>query len=457
MAKRNVTRLSELTDDIGAASTPAQNMAKGIMHPPLGGYTVGGMPGPVLQAQIDAVLAAGWEPQYVVYADWGVAPDAPPGSFALPAVSLQPVVAPPSLVGVSTGAFTLPAVSVQPVVAAPLLSGIQGGMFSLPPVQIQPVVAAPSLAGISTGAFALPAVSVQPVVAAPMLSGVQGGMFSLPPVQTQPVVAAPELAGISSGAFDLPAVSVQPVITAPSLLGVQAAPTQPVISVTAGDGQNVIALTSGGTGATSYELKYRVSGGSFGAYSTVTLPHTQTGLVNGTTYGFILKAINAGGSVESAEVSGTPVAAGNYSDTSFDGAANNATSFGGWTTFVGSNATSAISTAEGHTSAPSWGLSAGNGEEAGYGALRRTITTDTRNMTFWYKSDLGSIDQGTLRVKQGVALKAEHTILTTPELFDGDWHQVPAPLTAGTNAVIEISIDSFGGGGWVDDISIPVP
>ena len=237
-----------------------------------------------------------------------------------------------------------------------------------------------------------------------------------------------------------------------------AAPTAPVvITVTPNDTTSLITLTSGGTGATSYELKYRVSGGSFGAYSTVTLPHTQTGLVNGTTYGFILKAINAGGSVESAEVSGTPVAAGNYSDTSFDGAANNATSFGGWTTFVGSNATSAISTAEGHTSAPSWGLSAGNGEEAGYGALRRTITTDTRNMTFWYKSDLGSIDQGTLRVKQGVALKAEHTILTTPELFDGDWHQVPAPLTAGTNAVIEISIDSFGGGGWVDDISIPVP
>ena len=107
----------------------------------------------------------------------------------------------------------------------------------------------------------------------------------------------------------MPAVSVQPVITAPSLLGVQAAPTQPVISVTPGDAQNVVALTSGGTGATSYDIKWgTVAGTRDNTISGVTLPYTHTGRTNGTEYFYSLVAINGAGSVESAEVSGTPVA-----------------------------------------------------------------------------------------------------------------------------------------------------
>lgn len=97
-------------------------------------------------------------------------------------------------------------------------------------------------------------------------------------------------------------------------------PTQPVVSATAGNTTVAIALTSGGVGATSYEIHWGTTPGS--RSNTITWaeiqadaepdfpanPFTHTGRTNGTTYYYSLVAINAQGSTESIEVSATPVA-----------------------------------------------------------------------------------------------------------------------------------------------------
>lgn len=97
-------------------------------------------------------------------------------------------------------------------------------------------------------------------------------------------------------------------------------PTAPTLSLAAGDGQITASLASGGVGATSYEIHWGTSAGSrpnvidWAAIQAATAPdfpaspYTHTGRSNGTTYYYSLLAINASGSVESAEVSGAPVA-----------------------------------------------------------------------------------------------------------------------------------------------------
>jgi len=88
------------------------------------------------------------------------------------------------------------------------------------------------------------------------------------------------------------------------------APTQPVISAAGGDTTVTISLTSGGVGATSYDLKWGTSAGSRpNTITGVTLPYTHTGRSNGTTYYYSLVATNAQGSTESAEVSAAAAAA----------------------------------------------------------------------------------------------------------------------------------------------------
>jgi poly(hydroxyalkanoate) depolymerase family esterase len=87
-----------------------------------------------------------------------------------------------------------------------------------------------------------------------------------------------------------------------------AAPTG--LAATAGDAQ--AALTwSAASGATSYNVKQATVNG--GPYTTVanvtTTSYVNTGLVNGTTYYYVVSALNAGGeSANSAQISATPVA-----------------------------------------------------------------------------------------------------------------------------------------------------
>jgi hypothetical protein len=82
--------------------------------------------------------------------------------------------------------------------------------------------------------------------------------------------------------------------------------------VTAVAGSTQVSLTwSAANGATSYNVKRSTTSG--GPYTTVAsgvtpTAYTSTGLINGTTYYFVISSVGAGESQNSAQVSATPVA-----------------------------------------------------------------------------------------------------------------------------------------------------
>jgi fibronectin type 3 domain-containing protein len=115
------------------------------------------------------------------------------------------------------------------------------------------------------------------------------------------VVTAVNGAGESAESAE---VGVTPQVSAP------AAPAG--VSATAGNGQVTLSW-SAVTGATSYNLYFSTSTGVTKTTGTkitgVTSPYTHTGRTNGTTYYYVVTAVNAGGeSAESAQVSATPQA-----------------------------------------------------------------------------------------------------------------------------------------------------
>lgn len=94
----------------------------------------------------------------------------------------------------------------------------------------------------------------------------------------------------------------------PTLLDTPSAPTG--VTATAGDGQVTISW-SAVSGATSYNIYCSTTSGvtktTGTEISNATSDHTHTGLTNGTTYYYIVTAVNfQGESVESAQVSATP-------------------------------------------------------------------------------------------------------------------------------------------------------
>jgi fibronectin type 3 domain-containing protein len=111
-----------------------------------------------------------------------------------------------------------------------------------------------------------------------------------------------------------------------------AAPTG--VSATAGDGQ-IALVWSAASGATSYLVERSTQAG--GPYATVASPvatgYTDTGLANGTTYFYVVRASNLGGaSPASGEVSATPSASGHtvvFTDGFETGNLSNWTTFGG--------------------------------------------------------------------------------------------------------------------------------
>ena len=83
-----------------------------------------------------------------------------------------------------------------------------------------------------------------------------------------------------------------------------------ISSATNGNTQSVVTWPAS-TGAASYTLKYGTSTGSYGTTvsTTATSPATVTGLTNGTTYYFMVTAVNAGGSTNAtSEITATPTA-----------------------------------------------------------------------------------------------------------------------------------------------------
>src|SRR5499433_2427525 len=111
----------------------------------------------------------------------------------------------------------------------------------------------------------------------------------------------------NSGQMDL--VSTYVVATPPN--GGGGVPPPPTgLTATAGDAQVTLSWT-GSAGATSYNVKRATVSG--GPYTTVGSPtttsYTNTGLTNGTTYYYVLTAVNAAGqSGTSAEANATPQA-----------------------------------------------------------------------------------------------------------------------------------------------------
>jgi len=149
-------------------------------------------------------------------------------------------------------------------------------------------------------------------------------------------------------------------------------------------------------------------------------------------------------------------ASGSTYTTGLDGAPNGATTFDDWTASTdGTGGASHVATITGKTSAPSWNLGGGDGDTSGSGAMSRTMDIAAGDMTFWYKCDTGSLDAGTLHVYVGGVNKLTQPLGGT--YSNGTWYQFTVPVTAATGTTIMISISSIGGGGWIDDISIPIP
>jgi hypothetical protein len=110
------------------------------------------------------------------------------------------------------------------------------------------------------------------------------------------------------------------------------------LSAAAGDTQVSLTWTAS-SGASSYNIKRSTSnGGPYTQLATATTTsYTNTALTNGTTYYYVVSAVNpAGESANSAQASGTPQPASSVTyTTNFDGAAENPISEGGrWTTGI---------------------------------------------------------------------------------------------------------------------------
>ena len=251
------------TDLVTSELTPAERAAAGEITQIIGYLTAGGDYDEATLVDIAAKQTEGW-PDYAIWVNVVGTSSGSFGSFTIPGVSLQPLVAALSLTGAQQGSFALPGLSLQPAVSAPSLSGLSGGGFTLPSVLCQPAVAAPSLVGFQQGSFAIPAVALQPVVSASLLMGTQQGSFTPPSVTLHPVVAAPSLTGLEiaafSGLFSMSGVTLQPIVTTPSLAGKQrgsfampAVSLRPIMAVPSLTGVSVFTLNQPWTYADSYD------------------------------------------------------------------------------------------------------------------------------------------------------------------------------------------------------------
>ena len=113
------------------------------------------------------------------------------------------------------------------------------------------------------------------------------------------IVTAVNLGGESAASAQVSAMPVPPVPSAPT-----------GVSATAGNGQNTVSWISV-SGATSYNIYWSTTAGVTTATGTkvtgATSPYIHTALTNGTTYYYIVTAVNLGGEgAASAEASATP-------------------------------------------------------------------------------------------------------------------------------------------------------
>jgi len=395
------------------------------------------LPGAVLQAKIDAYIAEGVPESAISWYSTGTeAAGATSASMGVLALAASATLSLSALSGVRIGSMGTLSFTAPATLALGTLAGVEvsEGSASLGNLSL----AAPSTLSLGT------------------LSGVQNGDMGALGLTAGATLTLGTLAGVeNSGAVNASmgalALTASSTLALGTLAGT-APPTAPVvISVTPGDTQNVIALTSGGVGATSYNLKWgTVAGTRSNEIVGVTLPYTHTGLTNGTTYYYSVVAVNGAGSTESAEVSGVPVAASaNYYTQGWESATNFATSYDGWTSGIsGTNAgryvlENSLLAYEGNKS---FMLSGGDTGSEGTAWLERTMTIAAGTLTFGHIHDGDSPEPTYTKVYiDGVQVGVTYST-------DG-----LKTITIPSGSVIRFSMTSLAGSAHIDAISIPIP
>ena len=239
------------------------------------------------------------------------------------------------------------------------------------------------------------------------------------------------------------------------------APSAPTgVSASAGDGQITISWSSV-SGATSYNIYWSTTSGVTKTTGTklagATSPYTHTGRTNGTTYYYVVTAVNSyGESSESSQVSGTPQST---SVTSFSDDAENGT--GNWTADSpwGTTTSTYHSGSTSFTDSPSGNYS--NSTNASL-TLTNSITlssTGSPTLTFWHKySTESGYDYGYVEISTNGGTTWTHLASYNGTL--STWTQVSISLSsyAGQSIKIRFRLQTDGGvvddGWYIDDIVV---
>src|SRR5262249_36269273 len=219
------------------------------------------------------------------------------------------------------------------------------------------------------------------------------------------------------------------------------------LAATAGNAQVQLSWNAS-TGATSYNVKRATtSGGPYATVATVTgATFTNTGLANGTTYFFVVSAVNANGeSANSSEVSATPLAA------DFTLSANPSS----LTINRGASGTSAITITRNGGCSASVALRASglpSGVTATFNPATTTGTSSALTLSASSAATLGVMSV-TITGTGGGLTRATQLNLTVNQSPDFSLSATPASLTVNRGASVASSISVTRVGGFTGSVA----